>query len=472
MSKWTIGNTSAAAANKLKWHKIQDGNKTLLICDRVILVKVSWDDLNGQSLIAGKTITIDGQQYKCRALTGGNNYRSGYDAYSGGVLPNEWDNYIVNELGMSGAPSPASSDLDSTLNSTDKNSVHNQAWNWMGVYSWCQETYSQNGPFRANRGYNSARNWNYNDASFRYADLGWRPALEILNSAPLISGNDANLGDKTAPFSIVYQVSDADSDSITVTEKVNDTVIRTITNAAQNTDLELVISLDTWNGLAINTPSTITIKADDGKGGVTTRTYTFTKTNAPPTITVTSKAFPLVTWICADSEGTTIMTRIKINGTVKKTVDNPVGEQPYTINIDDLNVGDNTITIEAQDNDWSTSSVNLTCTKTGVSHPLKEVRVRYNITPPQGTAKEIVAWLTRQKDPGFDVNAAMSIVDTAGSESYSGMTKSSVDKGDIVEEQYVGQVTTAEEKLTLKFNLTRTDTAIDKAATKLLGAIS
>ena len=166
------------------------------------------------------------------------------------------------------------------------------------------------------------------------------------------------------------------------------------------------------------------------------------------------------------------MTRIKINGTVKKTVDNPVGEQSYTINIDDLNVGDNTITIEAQDNDWSTSSVNLTCTKTGVSHPLKEVRVRYNITPPQGTAKEIVAWLTRQKDPGFDVNAAMSIVDTAGSESYSSMTKSNVDKGDVVEEQFIGDVPAAEEKLTLKFNLTRTDTAIDKAATKLLGAIS
>nr|DAY58355.1 MAG TPA: hypothetical protein [Caudoviricetes sp.] len=30
---------------------------------------------------------------------------------------------------------------------------------------------------RANRGYNSARNWNWNDSSNRNANLGFRPAL-------------------------------------------------------------------------------------------------------------------------------------------------------------------------------------------------------------------------------------------------------------------------------------------------------
>ena len=30
---------------------------------------------------------------------------------------------------------------------------------------------------RANRGYNSARNWNWNDSSNRYAYLGFRPVL-------------------------------------------------------------------------------------------------------------------------------------------------------------------------------------------------------------------------------------------------------------------------------------------------------
>ena len=31
--------------------------------------------------------------------------------------------------------------------------------------------------FRANRGYNSARYWNWDDSSYRYALLGFRPAL-------------------------------------------------------------------------------------------------------------------------------------------------------------------------------------------------------------------------------------------------------------------------------------------------------
>ncbi|MBY0055188.1 hypothetical protein H7K32_26995, partial [Brevibacillus agri] len=144
MSKWVIGNTPANAAQKLRWHKIKDGSKTLLVSDRVILARVSWDDLNGQSLVTGKTITIDGQQYLCRLLTGGSSNRNS-DYYAGGSpANNEWDRFIANEGAVSGLPTPVASDLDTTLNSTDKNSAHNQVWNWMGVYSWAQETYTGN----------------------------------------------------------------------------------------------------------------------------------------------------------------------------------------------------------------------------------------------------------------------------------------------------------------------------------------
>ncbi len=34
--------------------KIKDGDKTLLICDRVILVNVTWNDLNSAGWIFGK----------------------------------------------------------------------------------------------------------------------------------------------------------------------------------------------------------------------------------------------------------------------------------------------------------------------------------------------------------------------------------------------------------------------------------
>jgi hypothetical protein len=159
ISNYSFGNTPSDDAKKLQWVKIKDGDKTLLICDRVILVNVTWNDLNSAGWIFGKEVTIDGAKCKCRSLTGGSNYR-GSDTYAGGTpTNNEWDRFVTREEVITGLPAPVSSDLDSNLNSTDLSSAHNQLWNWMGVYTWCQETYSSNTSYRAIRGYNSARNW-------------------------------------------------------------------------------------------------------------------------------------------------------------------------------------------------------------------------------------------------------------------------------------------------------------------------
>lgn len=175
MANYTFGNTPSADANKLQWVKIKDGDKTLLICDRVILVSVSWDDLNAQGYITGKTVTIDGTKYKCRVLTGGNNRRNN-DYYAGGTpTNNEWDRFITREEVISGLPAPVSSDLDTSLNVTDHNSTHNQLWHWVGVYSWCQETYAENASYRAYRGYNSARYWNYYSSGHRLREPRFPP---------------------------------------------------------------------------------------------------------------------------------------------------------------------------------------------------------------------------------------------------------------------------------------------------------
>ena len=161
MANYTFGNTPSNEAQQLQWHKIQDGDKILLICDRVILVSVSWNDLNGQGYITGKNVVIDGVTYKCRVLTGGSSYRNN-DGYAGGTpTNNEWDRFITREEVITGLPAPVSSDLDTTQNATDLNSTHNKFWNWYYVYSWCQETYSGNTSDRAVRGCASARYWNH-----------------------------------------------------------------------------------------------------------------------------------------------------------------------------------------------------------------------------------------------------------------------------------------------------------------------
>ncbi|MBE2918580.1 fibronectin type III domain-containing protein [Anoxybacillus flavithermus] len=185
---------------EMQWIEVNDGGKKYLICDRVMLVNISWDDLNAQGLIFGKNVTIDGQQYKLRVLTGGSNYRS-INGYSGGTpTTNEWDRWIVNEAGLSDLPTPTASDLDTIRNSDDLNSPHNQKWNWYYVFSWVQDTYTKNSDSRAFRGYSSARAWSWSYKGSYSAHLGWRPVLEVLNSAPVTSGSDSNLGNKSTPF--------------------------------------------------------------------------------------------------------------------------------------------------------------------------------------------------------------------------------------------------------------------------------
>lgn len=163
-----IRDTDSNDAYKINWIEVNDGAKKLLIADRNLLNSVSWDDLNALGLVSGKTITIDGQQYKVRLLTGGSSYRNTSDAYAGGTpTNNEWDRIIAREAVFSGLPIPNSTDLDSTTNETDRLGAHNQKWNWYYIYSWCQEKYSENSANSVFRGYYSARGFNSYTSSTR-----------------------------------------------------------------------------------------------------------------------------------------------------------------------------------------------------------------------------------------------------------------------------------------------------------------
>lgn len=330
MANYTFGNTPSDDANKLQWVKIKDGDKTLLICDRVILVNVSWDDLNGQGYVTGKTVTIDGAKYKCRLLTGGSNYRNG-DPYAGGSpTNNEWDRFITREEVVSGLPAPVSSDLDTNQNSTDFNSTHNKFWNWFYVYSWCQETYSGNASSRAFRGYSSARNYYWNSSSYRYAYFGFRPVLEILNTDPLISDSDRNLGDKNQDFTIEYTVNDSDSgDVLTATESIDG---RTTKSFAPTRNFKNTITVNVRE-LSLG-PHAVKVIVTDGQGGTATRTWTFTRVNSAPTISGSDTNLGdknvgfTYNYTVDDADGDEVTVVEKLNDEVLRTVNNaPKGEQ-------------------------------------------------------------------------------------------------------------------------------------------------
>ena len=128
---------------------------SLFVADYAVTHTVSWDDLNGASLIFGKNYAGGGVDYTLRAPSVGSNSTGSGESQHDTPSNNEWDRIL------------------------DKNSGYIQNWNKM--YSWGQDTSSAAESFRAYRGYNSARSWYYTSSSFRNVYLGFRPVLEVLN---------------------------------------------------------------------------------------------------------------------------------------------------------------------------------------------------------------------------------------------------------------------------------------------------
>ena len=178
-SKYKLGDTDSKDTYQLKWIKIKDGNKYIYICDRVILNGVSWDELNTVGYVTGTTISIDGQTYTCRLLTGGTKPRS-LDAHAGGdPISNEWDRIIANENNIEGLPKPQSYDLaiyNNTYQSFD--GEQNQLWHWWGSNTICKEANETYNYKVTIRGFTSCKYYSTLNKVDGNSATGWRPVLE------------------------------------------------------------------------------------------------------------------------------------------------------------------------------------------------------------------------------------------------------------------------------------------------------
>lgn len=120
--------------------------------------------------------------------------------------------------------------------------------------------------------------------------LGIRPALILpssllvsddgavsTNTAPAVRTDGAALGEKNAAFAWKYTVSDADGDTLTVTEKLDGKTTKTRTGVASGTDLTFEQAADAAGFQKIlNGSHTITVEVSDSKETVST-SATFTK---------------------------------------------------------------------------------------------------------------------------------------------------------------------------------------------------
>ena len=129
---------------------------SLFIADYNVTHTVSWDDLNNAGLIFGKDFAAGGVGYTLRAPSVGSERTGSGESQRGTPQINEWDKLL------------------------DKNDGYIK--NWKRMASWGQDTRPDNStPFRAVRGFHSARGWEFNSSSYQNGILGFRPILEVLN---------------------------------------------------------------------------------------------------------------------------------------------------------------------------------------------------------------------------------------------------------------------------------------------------
>ena len=129
---------------------------SLFVADYTVKHTVSWNDLNTADLIFGKDYVAGGVGYTLRAPSVGSDRTGLNESQRGTPQINEWDKLL------------------------DKNDGYIK--NWKRMASWGQDTRPDNStPFRAVRGFHSARGWEFNSSSYQNGILGFRPVLEVLN---------------------------------------------------------------------------------------------------------------------------------------------------------------------------------------------------------------------------------------------------------------------------------------------------
>ena len=114
-----------------------------------------------------------------------------------------------------------------------------------------------------------------------------------VNTAPTISGSyvsGTDLGTKTAGFDVTYQVADADGDSVTVKEYLDNVLQRSYTATLGANNTFQCVNAGNFRTV-LNGSHTLKVVANDGKADSTAYTITFTKKVTTATITL-AQALP------------------------------------------------------------------------------------------------------------------------------------------------------------------------------------
>jgi len=190
--KFYVG--ESAACNRLGYAYV------LFVAKKPFRYNLSWDNIDAAKDVNGTdaAITIGGDDYKVRLLTGGDADPTTNGAYGSGCANDlgehsEWNDLLYRvytgvmtcsdtSIGMPGGSETyhGGPQVGANWASFDDEDLH--TWNTYGngTYSWCQEVYGPDTSRRVGRGYRGVAGFNASTSSDVDTYYGWRPCLELV----------------------------------------------------------------------------------------------------------------------------------------------------------------------------------------------------------------------------------------------------------------------------------------------------
>ncbi|QBK26756.1 hypothetical protein [Ureibacillus thermophilus] len=318
------------------------------------------------------------------------------------------------------------------------------------------------------------------------------------NSLPIVTLNIENNLTlyENDTLTIAGSAYDSDADqSVTVYYQINDSQRKVLaTNLSQTTitfnkqlkfsggvlyDGDTAVSSALTDGVAY-TLKVWAVDSDGAQSEVQTRTF-YVVPNRAPTLTldevvpsgiIDSDKFTISGQAGDPDANANIKVSYRINNNNSVEVYNGPGDAfSFDVMLGQLNVGQNTITIEAADNYGAKYTKTIKLNKKEVKTPLLQSTARYKIEPPSGSAKGVLLWIQRHKNLQIDIKINMTLKGEPENFVSMSLENTAPVDNDIVEDEFFYEVDDSVDNIILQIDMTRSSIDVDDSIKLISGVL-
>lgn len=171
-----------------------------------------------------------------------------------------------------------------------------------------------------------------------------------------------------------------------------------------------------------------------------------------------------------DKNETTVSYRI--NGANSVQIANGTsGTFEFNVSLGVLKVGENVITVEAIDSYGAKTTQTVKLRKNKIAVPIHKSTARYKITPPTGTASEILVWVQHDAELTLKASASMTLAGEQESFKPMALTVTENLQNGQVEDEFYLTAGEAKDSIVLQLELEKSDVNADSAITLIMGVL-